>query len=165
MLSKAHATKGCCNRDWRWRHAGRLPSSTLVYLQWARLSPHAGRIMERIVAVVDDDKSIRESLPYLLREFGLAAKAFASAQEFLSYDYIADIRCLILDIVMPGISGPELQRELVRRGYLIPIIFITARSTESIPPDLLQHGAVKCLFKPFSGAELRAALDSALRNT
>ncbi len=121
--------------------------------------------MERIVAVVDDDESIRESLPDLLREFGLAARAFASAQEFLAYDYIADTRCLILDIVMPGMSGPELQRELIRRGHAIPTIFITARSRDSIPPDLLQQGAVKCLFKPFSGADLRAALDAALLKT
>jgi FixJ family two-component response regulator len=117
--------------------------------------------MERIVAVVDDDESIRESLPDLLREFGLAARAFASAQEFLAYDYVADTRCLILDIAMPGMSGPELQRELIRRGFAIPTIFITARSTDSIPPDLFQQGAVKCLFKPFSGVDLRAALNAA----
>jgi FixJ family two-component response regulator len=121
--------------------------------------------MERIVAVVDDDESIRESLPDLLREFGFAARAFASAQEFLAYDYIADTRCLILDIVMPGMSGPELQRELIRRGHIIPTIFITARSTDSIPPDLFQQGAIKCLFKPFSGPELRAALNAALQRT
>jgi FixJ family two-component response regulator len=121
--------------------------------------------MEQIVAVVDDDASIRESMPALLREFGLAARAFASAQEFLAYDYIADTQCLILDIVMPGMSGPELQRELIRRGYAIPTIFITARSRDSLPPDLFQQGTVKCLFKPFSGADLRAALDAALPKT
>jgi FixJ family two-component response regulator len=121
--------------------------------------------MERIVAVVDDDESIRDSLPDLLRQFGLAARAFASAQEFLAYDYIADTRCLILDITMPGTSGPDLQRELIRRGYAIPTIFITARSTDSIPPDLFQEGAVTCLFKPFSGADLRAALNAALLKT
>ena len=121
--------------------------------------------MDRIVAVVDDDESVRESLPDLLREFGLGATAFASAQEFLDHAYIADIRCLILDIVMPGMSGPDLQRELIRRGYDIPTIFITARSTDSIPADLFQRGTVKCLFKPFSGADLRAALDAALLQT
>ena len=163
MISKAHASqdrrKGIgmvevkrCNRLPRLRR----------YRPWVRFSRLAGRIMEQIVAVVDDDESIRESLPDLLREFGFAAEAFASAQEFLAYDYIAHTRCLILDIVMPGMSGPELQRELIRRGYAIPTIFITARSTDSIPPDLLRQGAAKCLLKPFSGAALRAAIEAAL---
>jgi FixJ family two-component response regulator len=115
-----------------------------------------------LVAVVDDAESVRESLPDLLREFGLATRAFASAPEFLAYDRIAETRCLILDIAMPGMSGPELQRELIRRGHAIPTIFITARSIDSIPPDLFQQGVVECLFKPFSGADLRAALNAAL---
>ena len=140
-----------------------LPRPKLNRL-WARLSGLAGRIMERIVAVVDDDKSIRESLPDLLRVFGLAARAFASAKEFLAHGRLGDTRCLILDIVMPGMSGPELQRELIRRGHIIPTIFITARSRDSIPPGLLQQGA-ECLFKPFSGPDLRAALDAALLKT
>jgi FixJ family two-component response regulator len=118
--------------------------------------------MERIVAIIDDDASIREALPDLLREFGLAAKAFASAQEFLAYEYITDTSCLLLDIVMPGMSGPALERELIRRGHAIPTIFITGGSPDGIPPGLFQQGAVRCLFKPFSAAELRAALDAAL---
>jgi FixJ family two-component response regulator len=118
-----------------------------------------------LVAVVDDDESVRESLPDLLGEIGLAAKAFASAQEFLASDCITDTRCLLLDIVMPEMSGPELQHELIRRGHAIPTIFITARSRDSIPPDLFQHGAVDCLFKPFSGPALRAALNAALQRT
>jgi CheY-like chemotaxis protein len=126
-----------------------------------------GRVMEPriLVAVVDDDESVRESLPDLLGVIGLAAKAFASAQEFLASDCIADTRCLILDIAMPGMSGPELQHELIRRGHAIPTIFITARSRDSIPPDLFQQGTVECLFKPFSGADLRAALNAALQRT
>ena len=130
-----------------------------------RLSRRAGRAMRRLVAVVDDDESIRESLPDLLREIGFEAKAFGSAQEFLAYDRIPDAQCLILDIVMPSMCGPELQRELIRRGHIIPTIFMTARSRDSIPPDLFQRGTVKCLFKPFSGADLRAALDAALLQT
>ena len=142
MMSKAHASRssrkgagmvGVNPCDWLFRLS--------LYRPWARLSRLAGRIMERIVAVVDDDESIRESLSDLLREFGLAARAFASVQEFLAYDYLADTRCLILDIAMPGMSGPELQRELIRREYFIPIIFITAPSRDSIPPDLFPHGA------------------------
>jgi FixJ family two-component response regulator len=68
-----------------------------------------------IVGVVDDDESVRESLPDMLRELGYAPRAFASAEEFLASDCISDTRCLILDIAMPGMSGPELHRELVLR--------------------------------------------------
>jgi FixJ family two-component response regulator len=115
-----------------------------------------------LIAVVDDDESVRESLPDALKVLGLAARAFASAEEFLGSDCIADAHCLILDINMPGMSGPELRRELIRRGHAIPTIFITAQSPESIPPSLLEQGAVECLFKPFSREDLQAALDAAL---
>jgi FixJ family two-component response regulator len=115
-----------------------------------------------LVALIDDDESIRESLPGLLKVLGFAARVFASAEEFLASDCIVDARCLILDINMPGTSGPELQRELIRRGYMIPTIFITALSPQNIPEDLLEHGAVECLLKPFSREHLRAALDAAL---
>jgi FixJ family two-component response regulator len=142
-------------------------ATTLLALSWivdgVPLPRRAGRQMKGIVAVVDDDESVRESLPDLLGEIGFKAEAFASAQEFLAYDRIADAQCLILDISMPGMSGPELQCELIRRGHLIPTIFMTARSKDSIPTDLFQQGAVECLFKPFSGAVLRAALNAALK--
>lgn len=118
-----------------------------------------------IVAVVDDDESVRESLPDALKRIGFAARAFASAEEFLASDHIADVQCLILDVNMPGMSGPELQRELIRRGHAIPAIFITAQSPDSIPPGLLEQGAVECLFKPFSKEELRSALGTALKRT
>lgn len=118
-----------------------------------------------LVAVIDDDESVRESLSDLLRVLGSAARTFASAQEFLASDCIADARCLILDINMPGMSGPKLQRQLVRKGYAIPTIFMTALSPESIPGDLLQHGAVACLLKPFTQEKLEAALDTALART
>jgi FixJ family two-component response regulator len=116
-----------------------------------------------LVAVVDDDESVRESLPDALKRIGFAARSFSSAAEFLASGCIADAQCLILDVNMPGMSGPELQRELIRRGYAVPTIFITAQSPDSIPPSLLEQGEVKCLFKPFSKEDLRAALDAALR--
>ena len=116
-----------------------------------------------LVAVVDDDESVRESLPDALKRIGCAARAFASAAEFLASDCIVDAQCLILDVNMPGMSGPELQRELSRRGYATPIIFITAQSPDSIPPSLLEQKKVECLFKPFSKEDLRAALDAALK--
>jgi FixJ family two-component response regulator len=115
-----------------------------------------------LVTVVDDDESIRESLPALLGVLGYSTRVFVSAEEFLASDCVADTRCLILDVVLPGCSGPELERELIRHQRPIPTIFITALSGQSIPSDLLQHGAVDCLFKPFSEQELRDALDAAL---
>ena len=115
-----------------------------------------------VVSVVDDDESVREALPDLLRELGFAAKAFASADEFLKSGCIPATRCLILDIAMPGMSGPELQHELTVRGQAIPIIFITARADESLRRQLIAQGAVACLLKPFSEQELKAALDAAL---
>jgi len=118
-----------------------------------------------VVAVVDDDESVRESLPDLLRELGYAARAFASAQEFLAFDRLADTRCLILDVAMPGMSGPELQHELAVQGRPIPIIFVTALTDRSLVSDLLQRGAVACLIKPFSEQELREALATALPGT
>ena len=115
-----------------------------------------------LVSVVDDDESVRESLPDLLRELGFSAQAFASAKEFLASGSIAATRCLILDIAMPVMSGPELQQELTRRGHRTKIIFITARADETVRRQLLAKGAVACLLKPFSEQDLKAALDAAL---
>jgi FixJ family two-component response regulator len=115
-----------------------------------------------LVSVVDDDESLRESLPDLLAELGFAVRAFSSAEQFLASDALADTRCLILDIAMPGMSGPDLQMELARRGQSVPIVFVTAHADVAIRPRLMQRGAVECLFKPFSEAALQAALDAAL---
>jgi FixJ family two-component response regulator len=116
-----------------------------------------------IVVVVDDDESIRESLPDLIGEFGYDARAFSSAEEFLGSDCVEKTRCLILDIAMPGMSGPDLQHELKRRRQAIPIVFITARRDEHLRPRMLQEGAVECLFKPFSDTALLDALNVAMR--
>jgi len=122
------------------------------------------RMRERsLVAIVDDDESVRESLPDLLREFGFAPRAFSSAEAFLASDVVGETSCLLLDVAMPGMSGPELQQELRRRRQTIPIVFITAHSDESVRPRLLAEGAVECLFKPFSETALLDALNSALR--
>ena len=116
-----------------------------------------------LVTVVDDDESVRESLPDLIRQFGFAAKAFSSAEAFLASDVVSETSCLLLDIAMPGMSGPELQQELMRRRQEIPIVFITAQGDESVRPRLLAEGAVECLFKPFSDTALLDALNTALR--
>ena len=115
------------------------------------------------VSVVDDDELVRESLPDLLAECGFAVQAFSSAEAFLASDCVERTECLILDVAMPGMSGPELQRELSRRRQEVPIVFITAQGNETVRPGLLEQGAVECLFKPFSDTALLEALTAALR--
>jgi FixJ family two-component response regulator len=116
-----------------------------------------------LISVVDDDESIRESLPDLLKEFGFAAKAFSSGEEFLASNELTQTSCLILDVAMPGMTGPDVQRELAIRQPEIPIIFITAQRDETLRPLLLKLGAVACLLKPFSEADLLDALNTAVR--
>jgi FixJ family two-component response regulator len=127
-------------------------------------SPNGRRGKARpLLSVVDDDESVRESLPDLLGEFGFAARAFSSAKEFLSSDCVDETSCLILDIAMPGMTGPELQQELKRRGKAIPIIFITGRKDETIRAQVLKQGAAAFLLKPFSDTALLAAINTALQ--
>lgn len=114
------------------------------------------------IAIVDDDESVRESLPDLLREFGFSARSFSSAQEFLGSGCVEQIACLILDIAMPGMTGLELQAKLRDQGQRVPVIFVTARNDGSVRPMTLAMGAVECLFKPFSDAALLQAINAAL---
>jgi FixJ family two-component response regulator len=116
-----------------------------------------------LVSVVDDDESVRESLPDLLRELGFSADAFSSAEKFLESDSVIQTQCLILDVAMPGMSGPQLQRELRQREHSIPIVFITALRDDAVRLRLMEQGAVECLFKPFSETALLEALNTALR--
>jgi FixJ family two-component response regulator len=116
-----------------------------------------------LVSVVDDDVSVRESLPDLLREFGFASEAFATPSDFLQSGFADKTTCLILDIAMPGMSGPELRRELLRRGHDIPTIFITAHADFASQPQICE-GAIDCLLKPFSETALLAALKKALNS-
>ncbi len=119
-------------------------------------------IHRALVAVVDDDESVRESLPDLLGEFGFDSEVFQSAEEFLVSDSFAKTRCLMLDIAMPGMTGFELQQELKARGQNIPIIFITAQKEETVRKRALERGAVGFLLKPFSDTALLGALNTAL---
>ena len=116
-----------------------------------------------LITVVDDDESVRESLPDLLKEFGFEAQTFSSAEEFLESESIAGTRCLVLDVAMPGMTGPDLQRELKNRDQSIPIVFITGQRDEAIRPRLIAQGAVDCLFKPFEPTDLLQALNTALQ--
>ena len=120
------------------------------------------KIDRLLVSIVDDDESVRESLPDLVQQLGFAAAAFSSAGAFLASGALPETRSLILDVAMPDMSGPELLEELRHRRLDIPVIFITARGDESVRRELLARGAVACLFKPFSERALREALDAAL---
>jgi len=116
-----------------------------------------------LLSVVDDDESIRESLPDLIKEFGFAARAFSSAEEFLSSGSVDETSCLILDIAMPGMSGPELHQELKRRGEEIPVLFMSGQKDETIRAQVLEQGAAGFLLKPFSDAALLEAIKTALK--
>jgi FixJ family two-component response regulator len=116
-----------------------------------------------LVTLVDDDEAVLESLPDLVREFGYAVAAFPTAKAFLESDAVERTDCLILDVTMPHMSGPELMQELKRRAKEIPVVFITARKDDTMRTSLLLRGACDCLFKPFSDEALLAALKTALK--
>jgi FixJ family two-component response regulator len=116
-----------------------------------------------LIAVVDDDESVREALPDLLRELGHESEAFGSAEAYLKSDLLSRTSCLLLDLAMPGMSGIDLKKELDRRGDKIPIIFITAHGDELVRQRLRERGAVDCLLKPFTDTALQEALNTALK--
>jgi FixJ family two-component response regulator len=118
-----------------------------------------------LLSVVDDDQSVRESLPDLLGELGFATRSFSSAEEFLSSGFLDETSCLILDVAMPGMTGPELHQELKRRGQEVPTIFITGQRDETIRARLLNQGAVGFLLKPLNDEALFAAIKTALHVT
>jgi FixJ family two-component response regulator len=117
-----------------------------------------------LISVVDDDDSVRESLSGLIRSVGFGVRVFASAEEFLTSDRLADTDCLILDVRMPGMNGLELQRRLATNHLVIPIIFITAHGDEETRVRALNGGAVEYLLKPFSEEALLNAIDAALKS-
>jgi CheY-like chemotaxis protein len=149
----------------------RIPRRPGCAARGIRDPPHDGRPVHEnpmsdtrpLVSVVDDDESVRESLPDLLRVCGYRAEGFASAEAFLASGLAGETRCLILDVAMPGMFGPGLQRELARRRREIPIVFVTAHHDEADLPRLLAAGAVACLFKPFGEQALLAAVAKAIR--
>jgi FixJ family two-component response regulator len=114
-----------------------------------------------LISVVDDDVSVRESLPDFLSTFGFSVRSFASAREFLESASVDRTDCLVLDISMPEMTGPELQAELKRMQKEIPIVFITAHVAEATRLYVLEQGAIACLLKPFTEAELLEAVHRA----
>ncbi|HEX2543679.1 MAG TPA: response regulator [Ramlibacter sp.] len=123
---------------------------------------HSAKAPRPLVCVVDDDESVREALPDLLTEFGFSSRAFASAEEFLLDGPPLRPQAVILDVAMPGMTGPELFLELQRRGQGFPTVFITAHADPALLPRLVQQGAVACLFKPFSDTALLDAVNAAV---
>lgn len=114
------------------------------------------------ISIVDDDESIRESLESLLKSMGFGVSLFAGAEEFLEARAVEGTDCLILDVRLGGMSGPELQHKLVESQSKVPIIFITAHGTEALRERVMADGAVDCLLKPFSDDRLLAAVESAV---
>ena len=123
------------------------------------------RSEKALICVVDDDFLMQESTTRLLRSFKFNVKALASAEEFLNSDYLAATACLILDLRLPGISGLELQRELISQNRRMPIIFVTAHGDETERIRALEAGAVAFLYKPFHEHDLLNAINSALENS
>jgi FixJ family two-component response regulator len=122
-----------------------------------------------LVAVVDDDASVRRSTCRLVQSFGFTCEAFGSAEHFLDSGRAPETACLILDVRMPGMDGLELQRELTARGLSIPVLFLTARATEEEESRARLAGALAFLRKPVGRAALlhavRTALDRRLGRT
>jgi FixJ family two-component response regulator len=143
-----------------------VPSALMAYKdsrrQNAAVSGGTMATERPLVSVIDDDQSVRESLPDLLKELGYEAVVFSSAEGFLTSGQIGRSKCLILDVAMPGMSGPDLLEELKRRRQEIPTIFITGQGDSTIRPRVMAEGAVECLFKPFSDAALDEALKTAM---
>jgi len=118
----------------------------------------------KLVAIVDDDDSLRVALEGLLRSAGLTARAFGSAEEFIGSGQQFDTACLIADIRMPGMSGLELQAKLKAEHCRIPIVFITGHGDAQMRMRALRAGAVEFLTKPFNDEALLETVRAALEN-
>ena len=118
-----------------------------------------------VIAVVDDDLSVREALENLISSVGYEVKLFASAEAFLDSDARANTDCAVLDLRLPGISGIELQRKLATNGQSIPSIIITAQGDDQARAEAAAAGAVAFINKPFKEEILLAAIDSAVNRS
>lgn len=115
-----------------------------------------------VIAIVDDDASVREATRGLIRSLGYSAVAFSSAEEYLQSERVHDTSCLISDVKMPGMNGIDLQDRLIADGHHTPIIFMTAFPTEILRARALKGGALGFLSKPFDEERLLECLRSAL---
>jgi FixJ family two-component response regulator len=117
---------------------------------------------EPLIAIVDDDESVRSAMGGMVESFGYPHATFESANEFLRSDKLADASCLILDVQMPGMTGLELYSALISKGRRIPTIFVTAFPDTRVRKRALQAGAVCFLSKPFGPGDLRGCIQTAL---
>jgi FixJ family two-component response regulator len=126
--------------------------------------PASGAVLTNfpVISIVDDDESVREATKSLVRSLGYVAMSFASAEEFLKSDTLAETSCLVADIQMPGMNGIELQAKLRESGYSTPTIFITAFPEDRTRQHALRSGAIGFLSKPFQDSDLIACMDRAL---
>jgi len=115
-----------------------------------------------LIAIVDDDASIRDALTSLLRAVGWRAEGFATAEAFLQSGQVHTTACLLLDVRLPGSSGLELQRQLRSSQARLPIIFITAHGNDAMRAQALHAGAVAFFAKPFNDTALLEAIHTAL---
>ncbi len=118
-----------------------------------------------LIAIVDDDDSLRNSLDNLIRSVGFRAQGFPSAEALLSSNQLHDTACLILDVRLPGMNGLELQRRIDAGDWRIPIIFVTSHADGDAQARALKAGAVAYLYKPFRDEQLLNAIDAALKNS
>jgi FixJ family two-component response regulator len=117
-----------------------------------------------LISIIDDDDALRSSLENLIRSVGWRAQGFSSAEAFLRSNQVHETGCLILDVRMPGMSGLELQRQMVLADWQLPIIFITAHEDDARRTQALEAGGVAFLYKPFYEDELLNAIDAALKD-
>ena len=118
-----------------------------------------------LIAIVDDDDALRNSLDNLLRSVGFCAQGFSSAEAFLHANQAHETACLILDVRMAGMNGLELQRQLSAANWRIPIIFVTAHADDDARARALAAGAVAFLYKPCREEDLLHAIDAALKHS
>ena len=114
------------------------------------------------VFVIDDDASIRKSLSRLLRSAGYTSETFSSSEEFLRREHFDGVGCILLDVKMPGLSGMDLQEELNKADYHMPIVFVTGHGDIPMTVEAMKKGAVDFLTKPFDDEELLQALRAAI---
>ena len=124
------------------------------------MPPRSNRLS--LIAVIDDDISVRESVESLLKSVGFQVNTYSSAEEFMGSPRLDAADCLVLDVRLDGMSGPDLQRELKAGGRSIPIVFVTAHETEALRERMMADGAIDCLLKPFNDDALLNAVEIAL---
>ena len=117
---------------------------------------------EPTVFIIDDDPSARRGLTRLVRAAGLNTESFASAADFLASELRSGPGCIVLDVRMPEMTGPELQEELTKADYSMPIVFLSAHADVPIAAGAMKKGAVDFLTKPVDGTDLLAAIEESL---